>query len=103
MAVNYERKQVEREVATLSIDYYTVAEVIRELQSIVERGYASDSAIIKRCHYEYGDGEYWAVTAMVDETDEEMRKRIALEEKYEHEQSVRDRLDFERLKAKFGG
>lgn len=92
MAVNYERKKVEREVATLSIDYSSVAEVIRELQSIVERGYASDSALIKRCYYyEYGDDDYWAVTAMVDETDEEMRKRIALEEKYEHEQTVRDR------------
>ncbi len=101
MAVNYERKKVKREVATLDIDYSTVAEAIRELQSILE-SYGSD-ARIERSHYEYNDGEYWAITTMVDETDEQMRKRIAHEEVWEAEQAERDRRDFERLKAKFGG
>ena len=32
-----------------------------------------------------------------------MSKRIAQEEKWEAEQAERDRRDFERLKAKFGG
>ena len=101
MAVNYERKKVKREVATLNIDYSTVGEAIRELQT-VRKSYGAD-ARIGRAHYQYEDGEYWAITAMFDETDEEMRKRIAEEEKWEAEQAERDRRDFERLKAKFGG
>jgi hypothetical protein len=101
MAVNYERKKVKREVATLDIDYSTVAEAIRELQSV--RKCHGNDARIERSRYEYSDGEYWAITAMFDETDEEMRKRIAEEEKWEADQAVRDRRDFERLKAKFGG
>lgn len=101
MTVNYERKKVKREVATLDIDYSTVAEAIRELQSVAE--YAGNDALIERSQYDYGDGEYWAITAMFDETDEQMRKRIAEEERWEAEQAERDRRDFERLKAKFGG
>ena len=101
MAVNYERKKVEREVATLNIDYSTVGEAIRELQT-VRKSYGAD-ARIERAHYQYEPGEYWAITAMFDETDEQMHKRIAQEEKWEAEQAVRDGRDFERLKAKFGG
>lgn len=101
MAVNYEREKVKREVATLDIDYKTVAEAIHELQSVAER--TSNSARIERCYHKYSDGEYWAVMDMVDETDKEMRARIALEEKYEAEQAAREKLEFERLKAKFGG
>lgn len=101
MAVNRERKKIKREVDTLDIDYSTVAEAIRELQSVRER--YGDDARIGRAQYDYSESEYWAITCMVDETDEQMRKRIAQEEKWEAEQAERDRRDFERLKAKFGG
>jgi hypothetical protein len=37
-----------------------------------------------------------------DETDYEMTKRIGKEERWEAEKTARDRVEFERLKAKFG-
>lgn len=60
-------------------------------------------ARLKKYQAEYSDSEYLAVYAYEPETDAEMSKRIAQEEKWEAEQVERDRRDFERLKAKFGG
>ena len=101
MAVNYERKKVRREVATLDLDYSMIDSAIEELQNI-RRDYGRELRIERRS-YDYSDGEYWAVMGERDETDEEMRARIANEERWEAEQAERDRRDFERLKAKFGG
>ena len=101
MAVNYERKKVRREVATLDLDYSSIDKAIKDLQRI-RRNYGTELRI-QRQSYDYSDGEYWAVMGERDETDEEMRARIAREEIYEAEQAERDRHDFERLKAKFGG
>ena len=101
MAVNYERKKVSREVATLDLDYRSIDEAIKDLQQI-RRNYGTELRI-RRQSYDYSDGEYWAVMGDRDETDEEMRSRIANEERWEAEQAERDRRDFERLKAKFGG
>jgi hypothetical protein len=101
MAVNYERKKVSREVTTLDLDYSMIDSAIEELQNI-RRNYGTELRI-RRQSYDYSDGEYWAVMGDRDETDKEMRKRIADEERWEADQAVRDRRDFERLKAKFGG
>jgi hypothetical protein len=101
MAVNYERKKVKREVATLDLDYSMINSAIEELQNI-RRDYGTELRI-QRQSYDYEPGEYWAVMGDRDETDKEMRTRIAQEEKWEADQAERDRRDFERLKAKFGG
>jgi hypothetical protein len=101
MAVNYERKKVRREVTTLDLDYSSIDAAIKELQDI-RRNYGTELSI-QRQSYDYSDGEYWAVMGEREETDKEMHKRITDEERWEAEQAVRDRRDFERLKAKFGG
>jgi hypothetical protein len=104
MAVNYERGRVYREVATLDLDYSSIDAAIEELQNIRRDHGAERSKLrIQRQSYDYSDGEYWAVMGERDETDKEMRKRITDEERWEAEQAERDRRDFERLKAKFGG
>ena len=49
----------------------------------------------------YEGGTYLAVIAESPETDTEMAKRIADEERRETQKDERDRQEFERLKAKF--
>jgi hypothetical protein len=43
-----------------------------------------------------------AVSVKVPETDMEMTRRIREEERWEADKTARDRVEFERLKAKFG-
>jgi len=101
MAVNHERQKVWAEVTTVDLDYATLAEAITKLQ-----GYCAqygDTARIQIRDRDYGDGEYWAVMQERDETDGEMIQRITQEARRDAEQAIRDRAEFERLKAKFGG
>jgi hypothetical protein len=101
MTVNRERGRVWREVATVDLDYETLAQAVVILEGY--RAQYGDAARIQKRDYEYGDGEYWAVMQERDETDKEMLKRVATEEKRESEKADRERADFERLKLKFGG
>ena len=100
MTVNRERAKVWREVTSLDLEYDSLSEAIANLERY--RGLYGDACRIQKRDYEYGDGEYWAIMQERDETDAELTKRIAQEEKWEAEQAERDRRDFERLKAKLG-
>ncbi len=101
MTVNRERQKVWAEVVQVDLNYLTLAEAVTKLTGY--RAQFGATAEIRKRSYEYGDGEYWAVMQERDETDREMTKRIALEERWEAERAEQDRRDFERLKAKFGG
>jgi len=100
MTVNRERKKIWREATSLDMEYMSLDSVIAELQSYRNQ-YGAHTRIEKR-HYDYSDGEYYAVMCERDETDYEMTKRIGKEERWEAEKTARDRVEFERLKAKFG-
>lgn len=101
MNVNRERKVVWREVTSLYLDYMNIVDVITTLERY--RAEYGDACRIQKQDYEYDDGYYYVVMCERDETDAEMMKRIAQEEKWEAERLARERAEFERLKVKFGG
>ena len=96
-----ERKMVSREVSTLDVDYRSLGSLLEDIQNLISQ-YGAEAQVEKR-PYSYSDGEYVAVLAVLPETDEEMARRIAKEEHWQAQQALRDRAEFERLKAKFGG
>jgi len=100
MTVNRERKKVWREVASVYMDYTSLDDVIAELQAYRDQ-YGAHTRM-QKMHYEYDDGYYYAVMYEGDETDAEMTKRIAQEEKWAAEQKVRDLAELERLKEQYG-
>lgn len=101
MTVNRERKKVWREVTSVYMDYTSLDDVIAELQSY--RDEYGERTRMQKMHYEYNDGYYYAVMYEGDETDAEMTKRIAQEEKWAAEQKVRDLAQLEYLKKQYGG
>jgi hypothetical protein len=100
MTVNRERKKVWREATSLDMEFSSLDSVIAELQSYRNQ-YGAHTRIEKR-HYDYSDRVYYAVMCERDETDQEMARRIREEERWEADKAARDRVEFERLKAKFG-
>lgn len=96
MTVNRERKMVGKEMTTLSFEYCTLGDVLKQVQGYVE-AYGADAYIDRHC-YAYEDREYDFVMMKVPETDKEMEARIAQEEKFEKECQERDKANYERLK-----
>lgn len=101
MKVNRERARVWREVTSVYLEYSSLDSAIAELQKYRDQ-YGANTRIQKH-DYAYEDGYYYAIMQERDETDAEMSKRIAQEERWAGEQAARERAEFERLKAKFGG
>lgn len=101
MAVNRERQKVWREKCALGIDYCSLDAAIKTLLDYRAQ-YGSFARIEKR-HHPYGDDEYLALMVQEDETDKEMKARIQKEEQHEAWKAERDRQEYERLLAKFGG
>lgn len=101
MTVNRERQKIWRERDVIDINYDTLDQAIKTLQGFRDE-YGGDARIEKR-DYPYEDREYLAVMVQEDETDREMRRRIQQEEQQEARQVERDRQEYERLRAKFGG
>lgn len=101
MAVDRERKMVSREVSTLDVSYTSLGSLLEDIQHLISQ-YGAEARVETTPH-SYSDGEYVAVLADLPETDEEMAHRVAKEEHWEAQQALRDRAEFERLKAKFGG
>lgn len=100
MTVYRGRKAVWREVTSLYLDFENIVDVIATLERY--RAEYGDACRIQKRDYEYEDGFYYAVMCESDETDAEMTRRIANEERWEAERLARERAEFERLKAKFG-
>ena len=100
MTVNRERKMVGMEMTTLSFEYCTLEDVQRQVNEMVE-SYGKDAYIDRHC-YAYEDREYDFVMMKVPETDNEMAKRIAQEEKWEKDSQDRERENYERLSKIYG-
>jgi hypothetical protein len=86
---------------SLDLDCSTLGSALETIQSLIDR-YGPDAMI---CEYEdqyNSENKYLAVYVKVPETDQEMAKRIREEERWEADKTARDRVEFERLKAKFG-
>jgi len=98
--VNRERMMSPRRMETLDLDYSTLSSALETIQCLIDK-YGPDAMI---CEYDadYSDNKYLAVSVKVPETDQEMAKRIREEERWEADMTARDRVEFERLKAKFG-
>lgn len=91
--------KVKRLLKTVDFEYFTVADVIKELKQIVKQ---YPDATFYTHSYEYSYEEYLAIFYMEDETDIEYEKRIASENKLREYQDAREKAEFERLKKKFG-
>ncbi len=101
MTVNRERGKVWREITSVYMDYSSLDDVIAELQSYRDE-YGERTRMQKMGSYG-SDEYYYAVMYERDETDAEMTKRIAQEEKWAAEQKVRDLAQLEYLKKQYGG
>lgn len=93
------RRKVKKMVASLDISYSTLESALEEIKRHIN-DYGAD-ATIETYELPYEDHEYLGIFKYVDETDEEMTRRIALEERYAEEKEKRDRAEFERLSKKF--
>lgn len=100
MAVNRERAQVERHKTDLDLEYDTLGQALATIHRLITTHGAD--ARLKKYQASYSDSEYLGVYVLEPETDKEMARRIAQEEKWETEQAERDRRDYERLKVKLG-
>jgi hypothetical protein len=101
MTVNRGRMKVWREVTSLDLDYENITSAIATLERY--RADYGDACHIQKVEYAYEDGFYYSIMCERDETDAEMNKRIAQEEKWEAILLQNEREEFERLKVKFGG
>lgn len=70
----HERKSFYKEQTRLQLDDMTLTEASQLLVSLNER--YGPSAVIEYTPEQYDDGYYYAITALVPETDEEMQTRI---------------------------
>lgn len=102
MAVNRERKMIKvYSGSNVDLKYGTLKDALKTIKSLISE-YGADAEI--DTHSErYDDREYLGVYITRPETDKEMAARIADEEKWEAVRTERERADYERLKAKFGG
>jgi hypothetical protein len=100
MPVNRERKMVDVEVGSLSLNYSTLEDAKKQINYLIE--HFGPSAEIHQEQYPYSDSSHLAVYAKRPETDIQMARRIADEERWELEREKRDREEFDRLQKKFG-
>jgi hypothetical protein len=98
--VNRNRLNVLKRMEGLDLDCSNLSSALETIQSLIDK-YGPNATI---CEYDadYSDNKYLVVSVKVPETDMEMTRRIAEEERWEADKTARDRKEFERLKAKFG-
>ena len=97
--VNYDRQMVSKKIDTITYDLDGfVADSIKKLQEIIDE-YPTARISYEEIDY---DSRYGMVLyAEVEETDEQLASRIAMEEKIEARNEERERQMYDRLKAKF--
>ena len=102
MIVNRERKMVSKEQTYVNFEYDTLGSVLQQVKQLIKE-YGKDAKIM--CHgdaYSNSDKEYMYVYMDEPETDDEMAKRIAYEEKWAKKAEEHEAREFKRLQAKFG-
>jgi hypothetical protein len=97
--VDRNRMMFPKRLESLDLEYSTLSDALDTIQCLIDR-HGPDAMI--REYEDYSENKYLAVSIKVPETDEEMTRRIKEEERWEAEKTARDRVEFERLKAKFG-
>ena len=100
MAVNRERKMIEVEYTSIDFEYNTLDEAIKRLLKYREDVGGDAQFAIRQ--YDYSDNTYLALMTKRPETDAEMAKRIAGEERWAARREQQEREDYERLAKKFG-
>lgn len=99
MTVNRDRKMIEVEYTSIDLEYDTLDEAIERLQKY-RKDVGGDARFIIRQHA-YSDNAYLALMTTRPETDAEMAKRIAGEERWAARREQQERETFERLAKKF--
>lgn len=101
--VDRKRKMVMKEKCYVgNFDYDKLSSVLKQVENLIKE-YGPDAEIRTRCDsYSSSDKEYMYVYKSEAETDEEMEKRIADEEKWIKIREEHDRAEFDRLQEKFG-
>ena len=93
------KKMIEKDVGWLyDLGGSTLPEAIKQLQEAMER-HGEDAKLVIETFY---DSTEVKIEAMVLETDEEYNKRLQQEERAKKFREEYERLQYERLKEKFG-
>lgn len=98
--IDRNRKKINYHAESVDITYTNLGTALERMKYLVDT-YGKD-AYIDTYSEGYSETEYLYVYANREETDDEMNKRIAQEEKWEKAREEQELKDFERLKAKFG-
>ena len=114
MTVNCERKMVKSEVDTLYVNYINLELLLNHVKKLIKKH--GPDAVVTMMSSDFG--AYVGVTALVPETNVQMerriaqeeretnvqmQRRIAQEERAEKEQDERDQKEYERLTKKYKG
>ena len=99
MTVNCERKMVKSEVDTLYVNYINLELLLNHVKKLIKKH--GPDAHVQMMSSDFG--AYVGVTALVPETNVQMERRIAQEERAEKEQDERDQKEYERLTKKYKG
>jgi len=99
MDVNCKRKMVKAEVDTLYVNYINLELLLNHVKKLIKKH--GPDAVVTMMSSDFG--AYVGVTALVPETNVQMERRIAQEERAEKEQDERDQKEYERLTKKYKG
>lgn len=94
-----ERKNIDREVASIYLDGETLDEAISTLRQLAEA--YGGSAVIRKTSMPYEDYDYLALFVSEPETDQELQARLAREATELKRHEDREAAEFKRLSAKF--
>lgn len=99
--VNHERKYVEVMLAGwLGFDMKTLDEAITYLQGL--KAQYGDNCIINEYNDSYSEVRCLGLFQQIPETDAQMKVRISREEDLENRRYKQERLQYEKLKKKYG-
>lgn len=100
--VNREKKLIWKGEETLSFYGTLAVDVIKELQSYIDKYGAENVRVDNDYFYSYDDNKYNVIEIQRLETDVEYNTRVAMEVEYEQKREEQERKQFEALKAKYG-
>ena len=95
------KKMIKEELTYLDVSCVNVEDVIKTLQSYVDK-YGAGNVSLERKSEPYDGGEYIAIFIKKLETDEQESKRELEEKLYEQRAKDMELLQYEALKKKFG-
>lgn len=100
MAVNHNRKMLNTEQEGAYFDGLSLKQLKVRVDELIA-AYGEDASVEWHT-FAYDDDRYLYVFKEIPETDEQMEKRIALEEQWHTASQNRDRIEFNRLQKIYG-